>query len=86
MKIKPLSEEEFFARLEEAIPELSRLAFRMAYERALASGQPVTILEGDEIVEVTNAGERRVTGRLPAPPADRKKYAFREGQWKFRIR
>jgi hypothetical protein len=60
----PLTEEEI-DRLEAQIPEWSRRAFREAFERALASGHPVTVLEGYEIVELTKDGGRRVVGVLP---------------------
>jgi hypothetical protein len=59
----PLSEEEL-DRLEAQIPELSRRAFREAFEQAMASGHPVTVLDGDEIVQITRDGERRVIGQI----------------------
>ena len=59
----PLTEEEL-DELEAQIPELSRKAFREAFEQALASGHPVTILDGNEVVQITQSGERRVIGRI----------------------
>ena len=60
----PLTEEEL-DRLEAQIPELSRRAFREAFEQALASGHPVTILEGREVVQITKDGGRNVIAVLP---------------------
>ena len=60
----PLTEEEL-DRLEAQIPELSRRAFREAFEQALASGHPVTILDGNEVVQLTKDGGRTVIEVLP---------------------
>ena len=60
----PLTEEEI-TRLETQIPEWSRRAFREAFERALASGHPVTVLEGREVVQLTKDGGRTVIDVLP---------------------
>lgn len=60
----PLTDEEL--DLEEArIPELAALAIRDAFERALASGHPVTVLQGHEIVQITKDGGRKVIEVLP---------------------
>ncbi len=60
----PLTEEEI-DELEAQIPELAQQAFRAAFERALACGYPVTVLEGYKIVERTKDGGRKVVGVLP---------------------
>ncbi|QDK80719.1 hypothetical protein EXU85_19745 [Spirosoma sp. KCTC 42546] len=46
-----LSDQEIDRR-EQQIPELAGKATRQAYERAVASGHPVTVVIGDELVRV----------------------------------
>lgn len=46
-----LTEQEINRR-EELIPDQAGQATRQAYERAVASGHPVTVVIGDEIVRV----------------------------------
>ena len=46
-----LTEQEINRR-EEQIPEQAGQATRQAYQRAVASGHPVTVVIGDEIVRV----------------------------------
>ena len=76
----PLTDEEL-DELEAQIPELSRRAFREAFERALASGYPVTVLEGREVVQITKDGGRTVIEVLP----EREPVAFDWGRG-YRIR
>ena len=60
----PLTEEEI-DQLEAQIPELSRQAVAEAYARAVASGQPVTVAIGEELIEISANEERRVVGQVP---------------------
>ena len=60
----PLTDEDY-ERFEEQIPALAELATREAYERALQSGFPVTILVGNSIVQVTADGDIKELKKLP---------------------
>ena len=51
-----LTEQEII-RGEEQIPEQAGQATRQAYQRAVASGHPVTVVIGDEIVRVQTTDE-----------------------------
>lgn len=59
----PLTDEDY-ERFEEQIPALAELATREAYERALQSGFPVTILVGNSIVQVTANGDIKEIKKL----------------------
>ncbi len=50
--------------LETQIPELAELALRKAYWQTLASGNSVTVLENDEIVEISPEGTRKVIKKI----------------------
>jgi hypothetical protein len=50
--------------LETQIPELAELALRRAYWQTLASGNSVTVLENDEIVEISPEGTRKVIKKI----------------------
>lgn len=58
----PLTDEDY-ERFEEQIPALAD-ATREAYERALQSGFPVTILVGNSIVQVTASGDIKEIKKL----------------------
>ncbi len=60
----PLTDDDY-ERFEEQIPALAERATREAYERALQSGLPVTILVGNSIVEVTLDGTVKEIKKLP---------------------
>ena len=60
----PLTDEDY-ERFEEQIPALAEQATREAYERALQSGFPVTILVGNTIVQVTANGDIKELKKLP---------------------
>ena len=59
--------EEDYDRFDEQLPALAEQATREAYERALQSGLPVTVLLGTSIVEVTLDGGIREIKKLPEP-------------------
>ena len=46
--------------LENQIPELAELALQQAYWQTLSSGNVVTVLENNEIIEISPDGKRRV--------------------------
>ena len=46
--------------LENQIPELAELALQQAYWQTLSSGNIVTVLENNEIIEISPDGKRRV--------------------------
>ena len=50
--------------LETQIPEMAELALRQAYWQTLASGNSVTVLENDEIVEISPEGTRKVIKKI----------------------
>jgi hypothetical protein len=50
--------------LETPIPELAELALKKAYWQTLASGNSVTVLENDEIVEISPEGIRKVIKKI----------------------
>jgi hypothetical protein len=50
--------------LETQIPELAELALKKAYWQTLASGNSVTVLENDEIVEISPEGTRKVIKKI----------------------
>ena len=56
--------DEDYERFEEQIPALAERATREAYERALQSGFPVTILVGNSIVQVTTNGDIKELKKL----------------------
>lgn len=58
-----LTEEEL-VKLDEQMPELARQAVAEAYARALASGRPVTVAIGEELIEITSDGQRHVVGKV----------------------
>ncbi|SOD80291.1 hypothetical protein SAMN06269250_1328 [Spirosoma fluviale] len=60
----PLTDEDY-ERFEEQLPALAEQATREAYERALQSGLPVTILVGNIIVQVTANGGITELKKLP---------------------
>ena len=60
----PLTDEDY-ERFEEQIPALAELATREAYERALQSGFPVTILVGNSIVQIMANGDIKELKKLP---------------------
>ncbi len=60
----PLTDEDY-ERFEKQIPALAELATREAYERALQSGFPVTILVGNSIVQLTANGDTKELKKLP---------------------
>ena len=60
----PLTDEDY-ERFEEQIPALAERATREAYEQALQSGFPVTILVGNSIVQVTADGDIKELKKLP---------------------
>jgi hypothetical protein len=62
--IMKMSEEniDFF---ETQIPDLAELAFQKAYWHNLSSGNTVTVLEDDKIVEISPDGKKRVIKTLP---------------------
>lgn len=76
----PLTEEEL-DKEEARIPKLADRAFREAFERALANGHPVTVLQGNEIVQITKYGGRKVIEVLP----ERKPGALAL-QWRCQLR
>ena len=45
--------------LENQIPDLAELAFQQAYWHNLSSGNTVTVLENDKIVEISPDGKKR---------------------------
>lgn len=59
----PLTEEEI-AQLEARIPELSRRVFREAYQQALASGHPVTVLIGSTVMRITAEGTQEIVEQI----------------------
>ncbi|CAN5592452.1 hypothetical protein BH09BAC4_BH09BAC4_50050 [soil metagenome] len=59
----PLTDEDY-ERFEEQIPALAERATREAYERALQSGLPVTILVGNSIVQITANGDIKELKKL----------------------
>jgi hypothetical protein len=50
--------------LENQIPELAEFALQQAYWQTLSSGNSVTVLEKNEIVEISPEGNRRVIKTL----------------------
>jgi hypothetical protein len=50
--------------LEALIPELAGKATRAAYNRAIATGRPVAISDGQNIVEVDKRGHRKVIKKI----------------------
>ena len=60
----PLTDDDY-ERFEEQIPALAERATREAYERALQSGLPVTILVGNTIVQVLANGDIKELKKLP---------------------
>lgn len=46
--------------LENQIPELAELALQQAYWQTLSSGNVVTVLEDNEIIEISPDGKQRV--------------------------
>jgi hypothetical protein len=50
--------------LETQIPDLAELAFQQAYWHNLSSGNTVTVLENDEIVEISPDGKKKVIKTL----------------------
>jgi hypothetical protein len=50
--------------LENQIPDLAELALQQAYWQTLSSGNFVTVLEDNEIVEISPEGNRRVIKTL----------------------
>ncbi len=50
--------------LENQIPELAELALQQAYWQTLSSGNSVTVLEDNEIVEISPEGNRKVIKTL----------------------
>jgi hypothetical protein len=50
--------------LETQIPDLAELAFQQAYWHNLSSGNTVTILENDNIVEISPDGKKRIIKTL----------------------
>ena len=46
--------------LENQIPELAELALQQAYWQTLSSGNVVTVLENNEIIEISPDGKRQV--------------------------
>ena len=60
----PLTDEDY-ERFEEQIPALAERATREAYERAIQSGLPVTILIGNTIVQVLANGLIKEIKKLP---------------------
>jgi hypothetical protein len=46
--------------LENQIPDLAELALQQAYWQTLSSGNSVTVLEDNEIVEISPEGNRKV--------------------------
>ena len=46
--------------LENQIPELAELALQQAYWQTLSSGNVVTVIENNEIIEISPDGKRRV--------------------------
>ncbi len=50
--------------LESEIPDLALSAFREAFERARASGRPVVMVDGDELVKVYPDGRREILKRV----------------------
>lgn len=55
--------------LERQIPELAAAAVVAAYHQALASGQSVLQVEGNELIEQFPDGTRRVVEKMDAPKA-----------------
>ncbi len=51
--------------LETQIPDLAELAFQQAYWHNLSSGNTVTVLEDDKIVEISPDGKKRVIKTMP---------------------
>lgn len=72
--------EEQLQKQEEQIPKLAQEAFQKAYQAAIATGQTVTVVRGNIIVEVNNRGTVKEIGRVKP---DRK---VKPGQKGFRIR
>jgi hypothetical protein len=50
--------------LENQIPDLAELALQQAYWQTLSSGNSVTVLEDNEIVEISPEGNRKVIKTL----------------------
>ncbi len=81
--------EEDLNQQEARIPLLADRAFREAFARALATGQPVTVLQGNEVVRITQDGAREVVERLPTrlPVAgDTTLAPTPTKKWRFRVR
>lgn len=57
--------EEAIQHLEAHLPELFAAAVTQAYQAALAAGHTVLQREGDDLVEVSPDGSRRVIKPLP---------------------
>jgi hypothetical protein len=51
--------------LETQIPDLAEMAFQQAYWHNLSSGNTVTVLENDNLVEISPDGKKRVIKTLP---------------------
>ena len=58
--INMILSEENIDFLENQIPELAELALQQAYWQTLSSGNIVTVLENNEIIEISPDGKRRV--------------------------
>lgn len=56
--------EEQLRKQEEQIPNLAQEAFRKAYQAAIATGQTVTVVRGNKIVEVNNKGTVKEIGQV----------------------
>lgn len=68
----PTDNEAAIRYLEEHLPEAAAAAVRQAYWQTLAEGIPVTVREGDDLVEVSPDGTRRFVKRLePLTPVPR---------------
>jgi hypothetical protein len=50
--------------LENQIPELAELALQQAYWQTLSSGNSVTVLEDNEIIEISPEGSKKVIKTL----------------------
>jgi hypothetical protein len=51
--------------LETQIPDLAEMAFQQAYWHNLSSGNTVTVLENNDIIEISPDGKKRVIKTLP---------------------
>lgn len=66
-KIKMVLSEENIDFLENQIPELAELALQQAYWQTLSAGNVVTVLENNEIIEISPDGKRRVLRAIKRP-------------------